>query len=68
MNFEIREYQLELYKKGRGKNSIIYLETGTGKTLILIMLMWHQLNIQKNKKVITLFIYLKQVVFLANTI
>jgi len=30
-----------MYEKGKDKNSIIYMETGTGKTLILIMLLWH---------------------------
>lgn len=32
---------MKLYEQGRGNNSIIYLETGTGKTLVLVMLMWH---------------------------
>lgn len=31
---------MDLFEKGKGKNSIIYLETGLGKTLVIIMLMW----------------------------
>ncbi|CAD8194784.1 unnamed protein product [Paramecium pentaurelia] len=56
--FEFRDYQIELYEKGIGKNSIIYLETGLGKTLVIIMLMWDRLFKFPNKKI----------VFLANTI
>lgn len=41
--FTFREYQYEMFENGKGRNSIIYLETGMGKTLIIIMLMWHQL-------------------------
>ncbi|XP_076046340.1 endoribonuclease Dicer-like isoform X2 [Oratosquilla oratoria] len=33
-----RSYQLELYEKAKGKNCIIVLGTGTGKTLIAILL------------------------------
>ncbi|CAD8120142.1 unnamed protein product [Paramecium sonneborni] len=56
--FEFRDYQIELYEKGIGKNSIIYLETGLGKTLVIIMLMWDRLLKYPKKKVL----------FLANTI
>ncbi|CAD8115305.1 unnamed protein product [Paramecium sonneborni] len=56
--FEFRDYQMELYEKGIGKNSIIYLETGLGKTLVIIMLMWNRLLKYPKKKIL----------FLANTI
>ncbi|CAK63262.1 unnamed protein product (macronuclear) [Paramecium tetraurelia] len=56
--FEFRDYQIELYEKGIGKNSIIYLETGLGKTLVIIMLMWDRLFKYPDKKI----------VFLANTV
>ena len=49
---------MELYEKGIGKNSIIYLETGLGKTLVIIMLMWDRLIKFPQKKI----------VFLANTV
>lgn len=55
---EIRNYQQQLYEDATKENSIIYLETGTGKTLITVMLVWHYLCKEPNKKV----------VFLANNI
>ena len=59
-----RQYQQKIYLKAKKQNSIIYLETGRGKTFISIMLMADLLNIQlpvfdkpnidKNKKIIFL--------------
>jgi endoribonuclease Dicer len=34
-----RSYQVELFRKARESNTIVYLETGTGKTMISILLM-----------------------------
>lgn len=56
--FTIRSYQQQLYQQGKGTNSIIYMETGCGKTLVILMLMFHQILKFKDKKV----------VFLTNTI
>ena len=58
-----REYQKKIYEKAKGQNSIIYVETGKGKTFISIMLMADLLGIDinnndknykidKNKKII----------------
>ena len=59
-----RKYQVQIFEKAKQKNSIIYLETGRGKTFISIMLMADLLglklpifdnpNIDKNKKIIFL--------------
>jgi endoribonuclease Dicer len=40
-----RKYQIEIFEKAKNQNSIIYVETGKGKTFISIMLMAHFLNI-----------------------
>ncbi|KAL0222355.1 hypothetical protein RCL1_002209 [Eukaryota sp. TZLM3-RCL] len=34
-----RDYQVELYEKSQGQNSVIFMKTGTGKTLIAFMRM-----------------------------
>ena len=57
-----REYQKQIYEKAKEENSIIYAETGRGKTFIAIMLMANCLgidlqsekkqNIDKTKKII----------------
>ena len=58
-----RDYQRQIYEKALTQNSIIYVETGKGKTFIAIMLMAHYLGIDigqdntnvqidKNKKII----------------
>ena len=59
-----RKYQQEIFEKAKNKNSIIYLDTGRGKTFISIMLMADLLGIRlpifdrpeidKNKKIIFL--------------
>ena len=59
-----REYQKQIYEKSKEENSIIYAETGKGKTFIAIMLMADflgidlqnekKLNIDKTKKIIFL--------------
>ena len=43
-----RDYQLKIFEKAKGKNSIIYAETGKGKTFISIMLMADLLGIDIN--------------------
>lgn len=59
---QIREYQQEIFEKCRGKNSIIYLDTGTGKTFIAMMLAYHYLDLSRkmNKP--------QKIVVLANTV
>lgn len=47
---EIREYQKEIFENCKEKNSIIFLETGTGKTLISILLINHYLLKYKDTK------------------
>ena len=59
-----REYQKQIYEKAKEENSIIYVETGKGKTFISIMLMADLLgidlqnekkqNIDKTKKILFL--------------
>lgn len=40
---QLRDYQLLLFEKSKGKNSIIYLPTGTGKTMVAITAMYYTL-------------------------
>lgn len=47
---EIREYQKEIFENCKEKNSIIFLETGTGKTLISIMLIDYYLTKFRSEK------------------
>lgn len=54
---KMRPYQRTIYENAKNKNSIIYLETGTGKTFISLMLSYYYLR--KNDK---------KVIFLANTV
>ncbi|KAL4495065.1 hypothetical protein ABPG72_015765 [Tetrahymena utriculariae] len=60
--YEIRNYQKELFKNSYNKNSIIYLETGAGKTMVATMLINYFFQKQKkaDKK--------KKIIFLANTV
>ncbi|OVA03068.1 DNA/RNA helicase [Macleaya cordata] len=39
LNFAARSYQLEALEKAKRENTIVFLETGSGKTLIAIMLL-----------------------------
>ena len=43
-----RPYQLKIFENAKEQNSIIYVETGKGKTFISIMLMAHLLGIDIN--------------------
>jgi len=47
--FEPRDYQIKVFEKAKDKNSIIYMETGKGKTIVSIMLIAHFLGIDINK-------------------
>lgn len=53
---EIREYQKEIFENCKDKNSIIFLETGTGKSLISILLIDYYLKKHKKEKKVLLFI------------
>lgn len=39
-----REYQLDLFERAKGKNIIVVLDTGSGKTLIAVLLLNHMLE------------------------
>ena len=54
-----RDYQKEIYENAKNKNGIIFLETGTGKTFISLMLSCYYLN-KTNRQ--------KKIAFLANTV
>ena len=43
-----RPYQQKIYEKALEQNSVIFVETGKGKTFISIMLMAHHLGIDIN--------------------
>ena len=45
-----RDYQKQIYEKAKDQNSIIYLETGKGKTFISIMIMADFLGIDIKSK------------------
>ena len=45
-----KDYQLKIFEKAKSQNSIIYVETGKGKTFIAIMLMAQLLNISINSE------------------
>ena len=48
--FTERKYQLELFEKAKNQNSIVVLETGTGKTMIAIYLIYYHLAYYDLKK------------------
>ena len=54
-----RDYQNEIYENAKDKNGIIFLETGTGKTFISLMLSCYYLH-KTNRT--------KKIAFLANTV
>jgi ERCC4-related helicase len=58
----IRDYQIEIFNNSYGKNRIIFLETGTGKTLVATMLIYYHFKKQRlaEKK--------KKIIFIANTV
>ncbi|KAJ5674560.1 dicer-like protein 1 [Penicillium maclennaniae] len=43
-NLDPREYQIELFERAKKKNIIAVLDTGSGKTLIAVLLLKHVLN------------------------
>ncbi|KAJ6133995.1 dicer-like protein 1 [Penicillium sp. IBT 18751x] len=43
-NLDPREYQIELFERAKMKNTIAVLDTGSGKTLIAVLLLKHVLN------------------------
>ncbi|GAB1603708.1 dicer-like protein 1 [Argonauta hians] len=47
-----RGYQVELFEKSHCSNSIIFLPTGTGKTLISIMVISHMLKLNPRRSVL----------------
>lgn len=50
VQLEMRNYQYKLFQKSKADNSIVVLETGTGKTMIAIYLIYYNLsahNLQK---------------------
>ncbi|KAJ5496799.1 hypothetical protein N7463_008786 [Penicillium fimorum] len=45
-----REYQIELFERARACNTIAVLDTGSGKTLVAVLLLKHILQIELNKR------------------
>ncbi|KAJ5799821.1 uncharacterized protein N7518_001889 [Penicillium psychrosexuale] len=45
-----REYQIELFERARASNTIAVLDTGSGKTLVAVLLLKHILQIELNKR------------------
>ncbi|KAJ5177896.1 uncharacterized protein N7500_000595 [Penicillium coprophilum] len=45
-----REYQIELFERARAGNTIAVLDTGSGKTLVAVLLLKHILQIELNKR------------------
>ncbi|KAM3138766.1 hypothetical protein pb186bvf_009145 [Paramecium bursaria] len=44
LQFQPYDYQVELFKNSRDKNSIVFLETGKGKTVVSIMHLYYNLR------------------------
>jgi len=51
---EYREYQIKIFDRAKGKNLLVVLPTGLGKTVIALMLSEYRLNLFKNSKVLML--------------
>ncbi|QQK44191.1 Helicase, C-terminal [Penicillium digitatum] len=45
-----REYQIELFERARASNTIAVLDTGSGKTLVAVLLLKHILQMELNKR------------------
>ncbi|CAI7569619.1 unnamed protein product [Penicillium glandicola] len=45
-----REYQIELFERARARNTIAVLDTGSGKTLVAVLLLKHILQIELNQR------------------
>ena len=45
-----REYQLELFERAKKKNIIVVLDTGTGKTLIAVLLLRHMVEEEMERR------------------
>lgn len=72
---EIREYQREIFQNCKDKNSIIFLETGTGKSLISILLIDYYLKKHRKQKKVLFSsnflisqIFFHQIAFLSNEV
>lgn len=56
-SFDRRSYQLEALEKAKKENTIVFLETGSGKTLIAVMLLRsYAFAIRKPSRHITVFL------------
>jgi endoribonuclease Dicer len=55
---QARKYQLEVLEQAKSKNTIAFLETGAGKTLIAVLLMQskHATMKEQNKKMLAVFL------------
>lgn len=51
LEIEPRNYQEEIFNNSLNDNYIIYLETGTGKTLVSLMIAFYTLQKYPNSKV-----------------
>jgi superfamily II DNA or RNA helicase len=61
--FEPRDYQIKVFEEAKDKNSIIYMETGKGKTIVSIMLIAHFLGIDINNDQKQKFDKSKKIIF-----
>lgn len=61
-------YQLEVFEVAKGKNTIAVLDTGSGKTLIAVMLIKHIGQVIKSTGVKKFIIFLSPTVHLVNQV